>query len=173
MAKEALLFIDKHMPLMKFRVIEFTNGGLSVGVTNKETNFRNAERITICNIDFFIRHHVAIDDSSQNEVERDGGGIEREHKKLFDGLSEDDLEKMNHQDFEKIEYDRMEYNAYKVSEEIAFRIDGSAAPGCYMKGYPSEKPQELFLSDHEYLLKYMNAVGSKRSLFLKVIITKN
>ena len=56
----------------------------------------------------------------QFAMERLSGNI-----KLFDGLSEDDLEKMNHQDFEKIEYDRIEYNAYKMFEEIAFRIDGS------------------------------------------------
>ena len=69
MAKAALLFIDKHMPLMKSSVIEFTDGGPGVGVTNKETNFRNAETIRICNIDVFIRNHLANDDSSQNEVE--------------------------------------------------------------------------------------------------------
>ena len=65
MAKAALLFIDKHMPLMKSRVIEFTDGGLGVGVTNKETNFRNAQRIRICNVDVFIRHHLANNDSSK------------------------------------------------------------------------------------------------------------
>ena len=101
------------------------------------------------------------------------GGIKWEHKKLLDGLSEDDLEKINHQDFDKTEYDRMEHNAYKVSEEIALRIDCSQAPGCYIKGHPSEKPQEFFFSDHKYLLKYVDTVGSKKSLFLGVIITKS
>ena len=74
---------------MKSGVIEFTNGGPGVGVTNKETNFRNAERIRTCNIDLFICHHLANDDSSQNEVERCqsyvgdaicDGEIEWEHK---------------------------------------------------------------------------------------------
>ena len=38
----------------------------------------------------------------------------------------------------------MEYNAYKVCEEISSRIDGARGLGGYLKCYVSVKADELF-----------------------------
>lgn len=78
----------------------------------------------LTNLDYYIRHHLAADDSSQNEVERmqsyvgdaicDGGPIDWEYKEQYGGLSEDQLNEMSIEDLEKSELDRMKYNAYNV-----------------------------------------------------------
>lgn len=45
----------------------------------------------------------------------------------------------------------MEYNAYKVCDELTLRIDGAPAPGGHMKAYSSEKCENLFFNNHGYL----------------------
>ena len=115
----------------------------------------------LTNLDYYIRHHLAADDSSQNEVERmqsyvgdaicDGGPIDWEYKEQYEGLCEDQLNEMSIEDLEKSELDRMKYNAYKVCEELTVRIDGAPGPGGYMKAYTSEKNENLFFNNHSYL----------------------
>ena len=114
--------------MMKTRIVEFTDGGPGVGVSNRDTHFRHAERFMICNADYFIRHHLANDDSSQNDVERmqsyvgdaicDGAALEWEYKTPLEGLTEESLREMISEDLERFEVQRMEYNAYKVCEKL-------------------------------------------------------
>ena len=42
---------------------------------------------------------------------------------------------------------RMEYNAFKVSEEISLRIDGAIAHGGHVKSYVSSNVKELSFVD--------------------------
>ena len=82
----------------------------------------------ICNADYFIRHHLANDDSSQNDVERmqsyvgdaicDGAALEWEYKKPLEGLTEESLREMISEDLERFDLQTMEYNAYKVCEKL-------------------------------------------------------
>ena len=63
---------------------------------NHDVKFRLAEIVLICDLDYLIKHHLANNDSSHNEVEHiqnyvgnvicDGGSFEWKHKGEFDGL---------------------------------------------------------------------------------------
>ena len=55
---------SKFLPVMKTRIVEFTDGGSGVGVSNRDTHFRHAERFMICDADYLIGNHQANDDSS-------------------------------------------------------------------------------------------------------------
>ena len=135
------------MPVFKGRLLEFTDGGPGVGVSCKEVVNRVTENVRITNSDYFIRYHLSNNDSCLNDVERcqsyvgdvicDGGDINWEHKKAFEGLTSEQLEHMTYKETEASELERMKFNAFKVAEEIALRVDGSPAPGSFMKGYTS------------------------------------
>ncbi len=58
------------LPEFKSRIHEFTDAGPGVGITNNDVKVRCAEIILLTGIDYYIRHHLANGDSSQNEVER-------------------------------------------------------------------------------------------------------
>lgn len=74
--------------------------------------------------DYYIRHHLANGDSSQNEVERcqsfvgdaicDGGDLVWEYKKPYQDLSDHDIETMSVEELQKNELERMKYNAFQV-----------------------------------------------------------
>ena len=51
------------------------------------------------------------------------------------------------------ELKQMTYNAYKVCEEVASRIDGALGPSGFLKGFKACKIDELFFSDKEYTLQ--------------------
>ena len=166
--------VSLSLPALKSRILEFTDGGPGVAVSNKDVTFRTAERIRITDADWLTRCHLANNDSSLNDVERcqsyvgdavcDGGCITWEYKKAFEDLTAEQIKGMSHQDLEMEELKRMEYNAFKVSEEIALRIDGAVAPGGYMKSYVSSNVKELFFVDTEYLHQFLNSSTEKRKL---------
>ena len=159
--------ISKFVPTLKPRIHEFTDAGPGVGVSNHDVKFRIAEITMLTNLDYYIRHHLATDDSSHSEVERiqsyvgdaicDGGPIDWEYKQQYEGLSEDQLSQMTIEDLEKSELDRMEYNAYIVCDELTERIDGAPAPGGHRKANSSEKCEKVFLNNHGYLKDYISS----------------
>ena len=51
---------------------------------------------------------------------------------------------MTSSELAEYELKRMEFNTYKVAEEVAFRIDGAPAPGGYLKAYAAGPPDNLF-----------------------------
>ena len=156
-----------YVPTLKSRVHEFTDAGPGVGVSNHDVHFRIAEMIMITNLDYYIRHHLATDDSSHNEVERmqsyvgdaicDGGPINWEYKEQYEGLTDADLLKMSYTELESCELDRMKFNAFKVCDELTLRIDGVPAPNGCMKAYTSEKKNQLFFNNHEYLKQFLSS----------------
>ena len=101
-----------------------------------------------------------------NEVERcqgyvgdavcDGGPLDREHKKLFDETSLDDLKKLSLKEIEHLELKRMEFNAFKVSDEMATRINDAPGPGGYLKGFKATKADEMFFNDKKFLDLYLS-----------------
>ena len=105
-------------------------------------------------LDYLIRLHLANNDSSHNEVERcqsyvgdaicDGGPLNWEYKKLLCGETSEELSKtrdrlksLTLEEFQVEETQRMRYNAGKVCEDVATRINGAPAPGGYMTGTAS------------------------------------
>ena len=158
---------DNYVPTLKSRIHEFTDAGPGVGVSNHDVHFRIAEVIIITNLDYYIRHHLATDDSSHNEVERiqsyagdaicDGGSINWEYKEQYEGLSDNDLQKMSYAELESHELDRMKFNAFKVCDELNMRIDGAPAPNGFMKAYTSEKKDRLFFNNHDYVKEFLSS----------------
>ena len=121
----------------------------------------------ITNLDYYIRHHLAADNSSHNEVERipsyvgdaicDGGCINWEYKEQYEGLSDAELLKMSYAELESHELDRMKFNAFKVCDELTLRIGGAPAPNGFMKAYTSEKKDRLFFDNHDYLKEFLSS----------------
>ena len=68
--KQTLEGLAPLLPVFKSRVHEFTDAGPGVGVTNQDVQLRCAQIILLTQPVYYIRHHLANDDSSQNEVER-------------------------------------------------------------------------------------------------------
>ena len=158
--------IDPCLPSLKSRIMEFTDAGPRVGVSNHDVKLRCAEIILLTNADYYIRHHLASGDSSQNEVERcqsyvgdaicDGGPIDWEYKVPFEGLAEEQIVNISFDEMEQHEYDRMKYNAFQVCEELTCRIDGATAPGGFMKAYTSDSAEELFFKNHKHLKEFIS-----------------
>ena len=59
--------------------------------------------------------------------------------------------------FEKLEVERMKFNAFKVCEEVALRVDGSPSPDGYLKGMVTDDVDHLFFWDTQYLRKYLDS----------------
>ena len=55
--------------MQKPRVVDLTDAGPGVGITNNDVCYGIAQEILITNSDYYIRHHLAPGDSSHNEVE--------------------------------------------------------------------------------------------------------
>lgn len=155
------------VPVMKSRIHKFTDAGPGVGVTNHDVRFRIADIIILTNLDYYIRHHLANDDSSQNEVERiqsyvgdaicDGGPLKWEYKQPYEGFSNEQLNEISLDELESSELDRMKYNAFKVCDELRFHIEGAPASGGFMKAYTSQTNEYFYFNNHQHLKKYLAA----------------
>ncbi len=64
---------------------------------------------------------------------------------------------MTFEKLEQNELERMEFNAFKVCNELSLRIDGATEPKNYMKAYTLEKSEDLFFNNHADLKKYLPA----------------
>ena len=155
------------LPELKLRYLEWSDAGPGVGITNNDVRYRTGQKVRIINADYLIRLHLANGDNSHNEVERcqayvgdaicDGGALEWEHKKLLDQKTIEDLRQMSSDELADYKLKRMTYNAYKVCEEVASRIDGA-----FLKGFKACKNDELFFSDKEYLAKFLSTSEKER-----------
>ena len=160
-------------PQIKSRLHEFTDAGPGVGISNNDVKIRMVETVMIWNLDFYIRHHLANDDSSHNEVERcqsyvgdaicDGGSIEWEELKEFEGLDEGTIANMSMADLEEHEHARMRKNAFGVCKEITLRMDGATAPGGFLKAFVSNDKEDMFFTDHEFLKNYLVSPENKKA----------
>ena len=70
MCRILLEHIGPSLPVMKSRFIESTDGGPGVSHKQNGVKLTIMQRIRICNLDYYIRYHLANGDSSYNEVER-------------------------------------------------------------------------------------------------------
>ena len=50
----------------------------------------------------------------------------------------------------------MEFNAFKVCDEVATRINGAPGPGGYLKGFKATKANDMFFNDKKFLDLYMS-----------------
>ena len=68
----------------------------------------------------------------------DGGSLTWEHKSKSDVLSSLDLSNITTAQLEELELERMKYNAFRVADNVAERIDCGIAPDGYMKSFASK-----------------------------------
>ena len=55
---------------MKSKIVDQTDAGPGVGITNYEVQYQMVQEVILLNVDYCIRHFLAPGGSSQNEVER-------------------------------------------------------------------------------------------------------
>ena len=152
---------------------DFTDAGPGVGVINVEVRFRDAELARLHKSDYRVRLHRSRGDSGQNEAERtnsaigdnivDGGTIDWNHFKKFDGLTDEDIEKMTLLGYQKHEAQRMRKNAWRVVSIVQERIDNAPVISGYITAMLAEENEDYnFFSNKEYLAKYIFASKCKK-----------
>jgi hypothetical protein len=157
---------------VKPNILELTDGGPGVGVSNFEVRFRDAEIAMLHKSDRRTRIHRATNDSGQNEAERsnacigdalvDGGSLHWEYYKELEGLTEDEVAEMSLKEVEEFENNRMVKNAWRVAEEVHIRINGEPAPKGFIESAVSERPGVEFFYNKEWLTKYNITSTTKR-----------
>ena len=159
--------VDFQSPIVKPRWCDLTDAGPGVGISNFEVRFRDAELCQIYNSDYRIKLHRSRGDSGQGEAERttpavgdsivDGSTIEWEKFKKFDGLSKEAVDRLTVQEFEQLEYERMQKNAWFVANLLVKRIDGAPVLGERIKAYLAEVKEKQFFFNEKYLMQYNSA----------------
>ncbi len=155
----------KFVPPLKSDILEMTDKGPGVSVSNRDVKYRMAERFRIHNLDRYGRMHMARDDNGKNEAERsnaaignaicDGGSLDWEYYKPFDG-NEQAIEQATPLEFDEEEDKTMRRNVRKVCEDLCYRVDDAPGPaGDYMKAYVT--PDQPFFFDRKYLDQYIKA----------------
>ena len=125
------------------------------------------EKILIHKLDKIVRVHRACGDSGQNEAERTNSAIgdalvtgetlNWEYHTQFENMSKEEIEALTLQDYERLEKERMEKNAWRVASELAERVDGEPAPHGFISCQVTPKDYEQFYSDQEYMSAYISA----------------
>ncbi|XP_065130789.1 uncharacterized protein [Paramisgurnus dabryanus] len=161
------------MPMVCPQIIELTDAGPGVGVSNFEVRFRAAEKIRIHSTDLLCRIHRAREDSGQNEAERlnaclgeaicDGGTIQWQIFSETHGLTETEISTMTRLVLEDHAQKMMENNAWAVAEEVRLRIDQSPAPAGFTRALTVEKTELQFFYNREFLQRYMTSGKTQRS----------
>ena len=49
---------------MKSGIVDLTDANPGVGITSYEVQYRMAQEVTLLNVDYYIRHHLALGDYS-------------------------------------------------------------------------------------------------------------
>lgn len=134
---------------MRPKWADLTDAGPGVGVSNFQVRFRDAEFARIHCSDYRVRVHRSRGDSGQNEAERtnsaigdsivDGGTIDWNFYKKCDDISDEELESLSLEQYEKYEKERMQKNAWRVAEMVKERIDDAPALGSFLVGLLAEK----------------------------------
>ena len=113
------------LPLVKPKWCDLTDAGPGVGISNFEVKFRDVELCKMFRSDYRIRVHRSRGDSGQGEAERtnsaigdsvvDGATINWERHKQFEEMTEDKIKSLGVKEFEELEKERMEKNAWFVA----------------------------------------------------------
>ena len=121
--------------------------------------------------DYRIHVHRSRGDSGQGEAERtnsaigdsvvDGATINWERHKQFEEMTEDKIKSLGVKEFEELEKERMEKNAWFVAGLLVERIDGAPVLSERIKAYLSEKKEDHFFFNRKYLLQFHSATTPK------------
>lgn len=108
---------DLKLPPVRPKWADLTDAGPGVGISNLEVRFRDAEFARVHCKDYRVRVHRSRGDSGQNEAERtnsaigdsivDGGTIDWNFHKKFDNLTDQQVEGLSLDQYERYEKQRM------------------------------------------------------------------
>ena len=153
-------------------MVDNSDAGPDVGVTNFEVRFRDAELTLLYRRDYGCRVHSARGCSGDNEAERmdsavgdsivDGATLQWERYPRFHNLSDDEIANLTIKEFDAHEEERMEMNAWWVAEELANRIDGAPVFNEYIHSFVTEKPSDAFFFNRKYLKEFNRKSGNPR-----------
>ena len=146
---------------------EYTDAGPGVGISNIEAKIWFVEMCRLERPDRQVRIHHAPGNSAQNEVERtnacigdamvDGGTLDREVYKAFDGMSTEDMNKLTLENIEEEEKSCKKKNAWHVAEQLARRIDDEPGPGgdFMIFNVSQSRGKRIYISLHQYVFFYL------------------
>ncbi len=173
LCRAIIAFIDNmSLPPLRDYILQATDAGPGVGVSNLEVQYRDIEISRINKWTHMNRIHRVPHDSGQNEAERsnaaigealvDGRALQWEYFKPTDNMSEEEIQKLTVAEYKELEAGTMERNAWRVAQDVVSRIDGEPGPaGDCMKAYVTNAKEQQFFFNSEYLQEY-NAGKSKK-----------
>ena len=156
---------------------DLTDAGPGVGISNFEVRFRDAEMARMWNSDYRIRVHRSRNDSHMNEAERtnsaigdalvDGGTIEWERHRLFDGLTDDQISQLTLNEFEEHQRQIIRKNALEVTDDVVNRLDGAPALGEFISAYrtPIDENEQFFFNKNSIAEQTSSVPGAAHRLY--------
>ena len=96
----------------------------------------------------------------------DGGSLPFEFFPQFQGMTDDEINSLTTKQFEDLEDERMERNAWQVAQEVADRIEGAPVLKEFMKSFLTPKVDDQFFFNKEHLDEYFStsSVAVKKSV---------
>ncbi len=173
LSHKTLQFIDQLLlPRLYNYILEATDAGPGVGVSNLEVKYRDIEMARINGWTHLNRVHRAPHDSGQNEAERSnaaigealvtGQTIKWNYFHATDGLNTEQIDLLSVEEMKKLEEDAVERNAWRITHDIVTRIDGEPGPaGDCMKALVTSKVTNQFFFNTKYLHAYTSANSAK------------
>ena len=154
---------ELHLPTIRPRVLEQTDAGPGVGVSNKQVQFRAVEKVCLEKLDFYTHVHLASGDC-QNPVERtqaavgkamaNGNRIHWEHEHVMESIDEKDKESLTIDEFNELECQRTIRNVQLTCQDLASQVQDSPGPkGSLdpMSGLTGEPAKDLFFNDAKFV----------------------
>ena len=99
----------------------------------------------------------------------DGATIQWEHYKRFNRMSKEQISLLSLQDYEAHEAQRMEKNAWRITNQVAERIDGAPVLSEFIHGIESQRPEDSFFFNDNYLSQYMNKAKKRYSSWCSLL----
>ena len=167
-------FIDNlHLPQLRNNILQATDAGPGVGVSNVEVKYRDIEISRINNWTHMNRIHRAPHDSGQNEAERSNAAIGEslvngkalvwEYFKPTDNMSQEEIDELSVDMYKELEAKTMERNAWRVSQDVVSRIDGEPGPaGDSMKAFLTNSKEKQFFFNTKELHEYNAGKSEKK-----------
>ena len=173
----AITFIKSlKLPPLCDHILQATDAGPGVGVTNIEVKYRDIEmpRInswTVTWTGFTAHPH----DSGQNEAERsnaaicealvDGRALHWEYFQPTDLISEEELKTLTVEEMKQLEAEVVQRIAWRVAQDFVSRIDGELGPtGDCMKAFVTNRKEQQFFFNTEYIQQYNAAKSETRKV---------
>ena len=174
LSNRTLQFINQlHLPPLYNYILEATDAGPGVGVSNVEVKYRDIEMAHINGWTHLNRVHRAPHDFGQNEAERSnaaigealvtGQTIRWNYFQATDGLDKEQIDLLSFEEIKKREEDAVERDEWRISHDIATRIDGEPGPAgdCMTMTLVTSNVANQFFFNTKYLHAYTSAKSEK------------